>query len=62
MRALFALPLVAAAAWATLPVHADPQPALDRQLVERLVRAQESQAHALEGIQRAVERAGDRCR
>jgi len=36
--------------------HADPQPALDRQLVERLVRAQESQARALEALTRAAER------
>jgi hypothetical protein len=36
--------------------HADPQPALDRALVERLVRAQESQAHALDALTRAAER------
>lgn len=38
--------------------HADPQPALDRQLVERLVLAEESQAHQLEALTRAVERCG----
>jgi hypothetical protein len=36
--------------------HAEPQPALDRALVERLVRAQEAQVHALEALTRAAER------
>jgi hypothetical protein len=37
-------------------VNADPPPALDRGLVERLVRAQEAQVHALEALTRATER------
>jgi hypothetical protein len=41
---------VAIFAWGvvTLYAHAEPQPALDRQLVERLVRAEESQARSQE--------------
>lgn len=40
----------------TARVHAEPDPALDRQLVERMVRAMESQAHATEDLVRATER------
>jgi uncharacterized protein HemX len=36
--------------------HAEPQPALDRGLVERVVRAQEAQAHQLEALVRATEK------
>lgn len=36
-------------------VHADPSPALDRQLVERMVRALEDQVHATDRLQ-ATER------
>lgn len=36
--------------------HADPQPALDRQLTERLVRALEAQARATERLVQATER------
>jgi hypothetical protein len=53
-------------------VKADPQPAFDRMLVERLVRAQEAQVHALEALTRAQEaqvhglealtRAAERCK
>ena len=35
--------------------HADPQPAFDRTLMERLVRAQEEQAREAEGQRRALE-------
>lgn len=56
-RSLLLALLVLAAAWATTGVRADPQPALDRQLVERLVRAEEAQTHALEEIARAIEHA-----
>lgn len=42
--------------WIPLCSHADPQPALDRQLVERLVRATEAQARATERLLQAVER------
>lgn len=55
-RTTLAWLFVAALAWAA-SAHADPQPALDRQLIERLVRAQEAQTHALEDIARAIERA-----
>ena len=37
-------------------VHADPQPALDRQLTERMVRALEAQVHATEALTRATEK------
>jgi hypothetical protein len=37
-------------------VNADPQPALDRGLVERLIRAQEAQVRAIEGLTRVAER------
>jgi hypothetical protein len=36
--------------------HAEPQPAFDRNLVEHLVRAEESQARALEALNRTLER------
>ena len=36
--------------------RAEPTPALDRQLVERLVRAQEAQVRQLEALTRAVEK------
>lgn len=36
--------------------HADPSPALDRQLVERMVRALEAQAHATDRLVQATER------
>lgn len=36
--------------------HAEPQPALDRALVERLVRALETQARATERLVQATER------
>lgn len=45
--------------------RAEPQPALDRALVERLVRAQEAQAHAQEAQLRALDaiaRAAGRCK
>ncbi len=49
--------LLACALYATLGrAHAEPQPTLDRALVERLVRAQEAQTHALEALVRATER------
>jgi hypothetical protein len=38
------------------PVHAAPDPAFDRGLVERLVRAEEAQVHALETLVRATEK------
>lgn len=37
-------------------VHADPTPALDRQLVERMTRALEAQAKATQELVRATER------
>jgi hypothetical protein len=37
-------------------VHADPSPALDRQLTERMVRALEAQALATRDLIRATER------
>lgn len=40
--------------------HAEPEPALDRVLLERLVRAEESQVHALEALVRATERCNKR--
>lgn len=40
----------------TSHVHADPSPALDRQLTERLVRALETQASATRDLVRATER------
>jgi len=36
--------------------HAVPEPAFDRGLVERLVRAEEAQAHVLEALVRATEK------
>ena len=36
--------------------HADPQPALDRQLVERMTRALEEQARATQQLARVMER------
>jgi hypothetical protein len=45
--------------------HAEPQPAFDRSLVERLVRAQEESAREQEGQRRALEtlaRELERCR
>lgn len=45
-----------AAALTTAHVHADPQPALDRQLVERLVRSQEEQTRQLQALVRATEK------
>lgn len=36
--------------------HADPPPALDRPLMERLVRAQEAQVRKLEDLARVAER------
>jgi hypothetical protein len=36
--------------------HAEPQPAFDRSLVERLVRAEEAQTRSLEKIASAAER------
>lgn len=36
--------------------HADPSPALDRQLVERMTRALEAQARATERLVQATER------
>jgi len=38
--------------------HADPQPAFDRALVDRIVRAQEEQAREQEGQRRALESIG----
>jgi hypothetical protein len=37
-------------------VRAEPLPAFDRGLVERLIRAQEAQAHALDALVRATEK------
>lgn len=54
-RNTLALLLAAAVIWAATSVHADPQPAIDRQLMERLIRAEEAQTHALEGIERALQ-------
>ena len=55
-----AMLLAAAALGAALATfghaHAEPQPAFDRALTERLVRAEEAQVHALETLARAVER------
>lgn len=42
--------------WIPLCSHAEPQPALDRQLVERIVRALEAQARATERLVQAEER------
>jgi hypothetical protein len=44
------------AAAAVSGVRAEPQPAFDRALVERLVRAQEAQTRALEKLVSATER------
>jgi hypothetical protein len=57
----FAALLIAAAlgagAAATLSrAHAEPEPVLDRAMLERLVRAEEAQAHTLEALVRATER------
>lgn len=41
---------------ATGHAHADPQPALDRQLVERMTRALEAQASATQQLVRVTER------
>lgn len=46
-------------------VHAEPQPAVDRSLVERVVRAQEAQVRAQEAQLRALDalvRATEKCR
>lgn len=51
-RVLLALAFVAGCSTA----HAEPAPALDRQLVERLVRALERQAQATERLVTATER------
>jgi hypothetical protein len=51
--------LAAGAAIAAISgVRAEPQPALDRSIVERLVRAEEAQTRALEKIASAAERCG----
>ena len=42
--------------------RADTSPALDRQLVERVVRALEDQVRATEKLIQATERAGERCK
>jgi hypothetical protein len=57
-RLIFALMVIVAAASFSVGarVHADPEPALDRQIVERMTRALEAQAHATEALVRATER------
>ena len=50
------LAFVAGTAVATLGSARAEQPALDRALVERLVRAEETQARQLEALTRATER------
>lgn len=47
VAAIFLLGAVLGEVW-SLYVHADPQPALDRELVERMTRALEAQARAAE--------------
>jgi hypothetical protein len=51
-----ALVFVAGMASTTLGFARAEQPAIDRVLVERLVRAEEAQAHALEALTRVTER------
>lgn len=53
LLAAFALGALTAA---VAGAHADQQPAFDRAMATRIVRAQEAQAHALEDIARAMER------
>lgn len=57
-RLIFAVMLIVAAlCGSALPrVHADPEPALDRALVERMARALEQQARATDSLVRATER------
>ena len=55
--AALVLALALGAACATLSgARAEPQPSIDRGLVERVVRAQEAQAHQLEALVKATER------
>lgn len=56
---LAALALAAATGFAAAHVgraHAEPQPAFDRVLVERLIRAQEEQARSPDALMRVLER------
>ena len=59
MLIAFALALGAASAILSR-ASAEPQPPLDRVLVDRLVRAQETQARALEALVRATEKCSKR--
>ncbi len=52
----FVLGVVFAMAVRGTSVHADVQPALDRQLTERMTRALEAQVHATEALVRATEK------
>ena len=53
---LLSILLATYAALVTLRARAEPQPVIDRLVVDRLVRAQEEQAHALEQLVRVAER------
>lgn len=54
--------LLLAASGTMRVAHADPQPALDRQLVERMTRALEDQVRATDKLVQATERAAEKCR
>jgi hypothetical protein len=47
-------------AWNMPRAHAEPQPALDRALVEKLIATEERQARALEDLVRATKECGHR--
>jgi hypothetical protein len=53
---LLSLLLAAYAAFVTFSARAEPQPVVDRFVVDRLIRAQEAQARALDQLVRATER------
>jgi hypothetical protein len=52
---LLCVVLAAYAAFATFRARAEPQPVIDRFVVDRLVRAQEEQARALDQLVRVAE-------
>jgi tRNA isopentenyl-2-thiomethyl-A-37 hydroxylase MiaE len=53
---LLSIVLAGYAAFVTFGVHAEPQPVIDRLVVDRLIRAQEQQARALDNLVRVSER------
>lgn len=61
MLVLIVLIAYGLASTARQTARAEPAPALDRQLVERAIRAMEQQAESQRDVARAVEELGRRC-